>query len=242
MCNLAEDGDQFEQENCERIREILPRYEQFWREHLVPLRRPNSIRIRPGIDPNLEQMAQCHYTSATTLVSVRNRMDSSDTATPNDVFLDLCRAAENALKTVEAFRSLYRECTHQVSRVSTQSIESAAGKVLPYRNRVHESLLGEWQSEDGERLVPKLEYLERYKLWSSLETADPQHMIRVQQLYSNMYQALRSAMCDAWDGMLSESPTLLESSSYRALLAANPSRAPGREYTETLLSSNTQDC
>lgn len=62
---LAEHGDGNEKEWGSKIEPTFPRYEQLWREHVVPLTfrvlNPENLYMRPSLKPHLRRLGTAHY-------------------------------------------------------------------------------------------------------------------------------------------------------------------------------------
>lgn len=60
---ILADGDALEKCYWAQLQPYFHRYETFWRIHVFPLRRPEHLQFREGIDPEFEGMAMCHYSA-----------------------------------------------------------------------------------------------------------------------------------------------------------------------------------
>lgn len=68
-------GDEIERSNWERLQPYIHRYEAVWQVLVAPLRAPNSIMFRDGIDEDFEEFAMCHYTTYVNLARALNKME-----------------------------------------------------------------------------------------------------------------------------------------------------------------------
>src|SRR6476661_9529661 len=75
--NLHLNGDPFEKKYWGTLAADFPNYEVLWREVIEPLRVAGGINLRPGIELNLERLAQVHYSLFVDLAYAKEALSSA---------------------------------------------------------------------------------------------------------------------------------------------------------------------
>lgn len=105
-------GDEIERDNWELLKAYIHRYETVWRLLVVPLRSAGSIYLRDGLDEALEEFAMCHYTTYVNVARASEKIEAcaDDFKFSEEIWANMHRAAEVAIKAVFAFRTIYKDC------------------------------------------------------------------------------------------------------------------------------------
>jgi hypothetical protein len=140
--SLLSHGDQLEKETWTKLEPYLSKYEAVWRMHVVPLRSPGSIYLRSGIDPNLETFAMNSYTAYVNMTRALGKIESNadDLKFSEEIWANLQRAVEVAIKAAKAWSQFYRDRTKKDARINTAQLDSAEISVKVYRNRLHDPI------------------------------------------------------------------------------------------------------
>jgi hypothetical protein len=155
---IRSDGDQIERDNWELLAPHIHHYEIVWRLLVASLRSPGSIYLRDGIDEVFEEFAMCHYTTYLNLARALAKIDASadDLKFLEEIWANMHRASEVAIKGVAAFRTIYKDCVmpRQNPAVNTLQLEKLEGGLKKYRNILHDPIMGT-AKDQGVRLVPR---------------------------------------------------------------------------------------
>src|ERR1700722_8147724 len=160
-------GDQLEMETWAQMQPYLSKYEIVWRMHVVPLRVPDSIYLRFGIDPNLERFAMNNYTAYVNMTRALKKIDEKieDLKFSEEIWANLQRAVEVAIKAATAWSDLYRDCIGTDAKINTADLDGAENEIKMYRNRLHDPILATLKDEYGHRMIPERDKIEKYDLW-----------------------------------------------------------------------------
>ena len=209
--SLLARGDEIEQQTWPELRQFIPHYEKFWAFYVYPLRSQGSIYFRRGIDTDLEWMASLNYSMYVSLGRGHGKIAKGADGFEffEEIYSDLYRSCELARKTVKKFDGIYRDCLQKNRRVSTRSLEAVDENLRMYRNLLHDGIVGTIK-RNGQRLIPKRSCLHQYGLWSKMRyeyrAAD---FVPAETQLLNDFQALCSAIEDAWKQMVTCHPVLL---------------------------------
>ncbi len=236
MAILKTHGDTMEKQLWPELRDRFPLYEMFWQQHVFKLREHEHGVIRADVHAQLELMAQAHYKC---LVSLSIALDNKDNP-PERVFSSLQNASKRARTVIDHFNWVYNYCTGNAGNAMDPAAIIAFGTgMAPYRNLVHEDLIGLRVDEaTGKALLPMSDKLGKYTRWSSLRTADPVDFMEVDQYIADAFEELCSLINAAWQGMLDVSKAILDSPRYVDLLPARAVAVP--TAGDIVLTSNTQ--
>jgi hypothetical protein len=148
----------------------ISKYEILWQMHVEPLRDPGSIDLREGIDPDFELFAMNHYSAYVNLVRAREKIEvkSDDLGFAEEIWAQLQRTVEVAIKQAEAFADVYADVTKKKSRVRTDKLRGLESSIKEYRNILHEPIQASVKTADGVRLIPRRESLQKYKRWTDV--------------------------------------------------------------------------
>jgi hypothetical protein len=148
----------------------ISKYEILWKMHVEPLRNPGSIDLRDGIDPDFEVFAMNHYSAYVNLVRALEKIEvkSDDLGFAEEIWAQLQRAVEVAIKQADAFADIYLDVTKKKPHVRTGKLRELEGSIKEYRNILHEPIQASVKNADGIRLIPRRETLEKYKRWTNV--------------------------------------------------------------------------
>jgi len=218
--SLLSHGDQLEQGTWATLEPYLSKYEVVWRTHVVPLRIPGNIYLRPGINTNLERFAMNNYTAYVNMTRALSKIESrpDDLKYAEEIWANLQRAVEVAIKAAKAFSDFYRECTKEEVKISTQQLDSAEASVKVYRNRLHDPILGTVKDESGARLIPKRDKIEKYNLWTKvMYDCDLSDFVPVESQLRDDFYRVCSSLQDFWAQIERLSGDLLQNAEYLLL-------------------------
>lgn len=164
-------GDQIERDNWDLLKPYIHHYESVWLFLVVPLRSPDSIYLRDGIDEQFEEFAMCHYTTYVNVARALQKINAAadDLKFAEEIWANLHRAVEVAIKAVDSFRAIYMDCVMPRRRpeVSTAELDRIESSLKKYRNMLHDPIIGTTK-ENGFRLLPRREVIERYHRWTTI--------------------------------------------------------------------------
>jgi len=222
--SLLSHGDQLEKETWSKLEPYLSKYEVVWRMHVVPLRETDSIYLRPGIDADLETFAMNNYTAYVNMTRALDKIDSNadDLKYAEEIWANLQRAVEVAKKAADAFSKVYGECTRTGTRINTQQLDSAEASVKIYRNRLHDSIRATLKDEDGTRLIPRRDKLEKYSHWTkAMYDHDLSDFVPVESQFRGDFSRVCSSLQDLWTQIERLSEGLLQNAEYKRRSAAS---------------------
>jgi hypothetical protein len=215
---LGLDGDEIECTNWQRLSPYVHRYEPVWRVLVAPLRAPNSIMFRNGIDEQFEEFGMCHYTTYVNLARALNKIEAKleDFKFAEEIWANLHRAAEVASKAVDAFRKIYLECTipRQRSKVNTSKLQALEAALKKYRNTLHGPMIGT-AKRDGVRLLPRRERLDQYHRWTAIMyRQNTEDFIAVEELLWADFRSLCSVLQSVWGEILQDCERIVGSDTF----------------------------
>jgi hypothetical protein len=216
---LLNDGDDVEKATWPHLVDFFPHYEVFWQTHIVPLRNPDSIYPRRGIDEDFEFLAMRHYSTYVNLADAYERVlggrREDRLRFPDDIYASLHRAADLALEVVKGFKHICETCLHRKEKVDTSSIESLMTRISVYRNLIHEEFPAIRVDADGRRHIPCPEKLGEYRKWTDvLYNARSEDFVDVGTQLVNDFRALSSAIETSWKTMCELSGPLVADQEY----------------------------
>jgi hypothetical protein len=216
--SLLRHGDELETETWAKLEPHLSKYELVWRMHVVPLRAPGSIYFRSGIDPNLETFAMNNYTAYVNIARALGKIESKadDFKFAEEIWANLQRAVEVALKAVKAFSDFYRDCTRKEARINTERLDSAETSVKIYRNRLHHPVLATLKDANEIRLIPKRDKIDKYDLWTKVMfDPDLSDFVPVEAQLRDDFSRVCSSLQDFWAQIERISVELLHNAEYQ---------------------------
>lgn len=221
--SLVSHGDQLERDTWAKLEPYLSKYEIVWRMHVVPLRSPGSIYLRPGIDADLEIFTMNNYTAYVNMTRAMEKIESNadDLKYAEEIWANLQRAVEVAKKAADAFSKVYSECTRKDARINTQQLESAEASVKVYRNRLHEPIPATLKDEHGTRLIPRRDKLEEYSRWTEVMfDHDLSDFVSVESQLRDDFSRVCSSLQDLWTQIERLSEDLVTNEKYKARSSA----------------------
>jgi hypothetical protein len=221
--SLLSHGDQVERETWAELQPYLSKYEVVWRMLVVPLRAPGSIYLRPSINSELEAFAMNNYTAYVNMARALSKIEhkADDLKFSEEIWANLQRAVEVAIKAAKAFSDLYRNCTRKEAKISSQQLDSAETSVKIYRNRLHDPILATLKDENGTRLIPKRDKIERYNLWTKVMfDCDLTDFVPVERQLRDDFFRVCSSLQDFWTQIEKLSAELLQNAEYQRRTAA----------------------
>ena len=230
---LLRHGDELETETWTALEPYLSKYEEVWRMHVVPLRAPGSIYFRPGIDPNLETFAMNNYTAYVNMARAFWKIESNadDLKFAEEIWANLQRAVEVAIKAAKAFSDFYRDCTRNEARINTERLDSAETSVKIYRNRLHDPVLATLKDENGIRLIPKRDKIDKYNLWTKVMfDRDLSDFVPVETQLRDDFSRVCSSLQDFWAQIEKLSVELLHNAEYQRRTPATVSSGMDVRY------------
>lgn len=238
---IPANGDQIEREKWDLLKPYIHRYETVWLFLVVPLRSPNSIYLRDGIDEEFEEFAMCHYTTYVNLARALEKISAAadDFKFAEEIWANMHRAVEVAIKAVHSFRAIYMHCVmpRRKPDVSTAELEKVEGSLKKYRNMLHDPIIGTTK-ENGFRLLPRRELIQRYHRWTTIMyRRKPEDFLSVDSLLRSDFSSLCSTLQTVWKQMeaafndLQKNETFLKRRSAgisgTLISTANPNAASG---------------
>jgi hypothetical protein len=190
---------------------------------VVPLRIPDSIYLRSGINADLERFAMNNYTAYLNITRALSKIESNadDLKYAEEIWANLQRAVEVAKKAADAFSKVYGECTRKDIKINTQQLDSAEASVKVYRNRLHDPIPATLKDEHGTRLIPKRDKLEKYSLWTKvMYDCDLSDFVPVESQLRDDFFRVCSSLQDLWAQIERLSQDLLQNAEYQRRSAA----------------------
>jgi hypothetical protein len=220
--NLTRLGDDLEKRNWNDFRRLIPHYETFWQMHVYPLRVPGSIWFRDGLDPTFESLAVANYSAFAALCRARQKifLQHERYKFVEELYGYLQRACEIAVKLVARFEDLFVSIMSTKSGVSDRELMIFIQTRLDeYRNRLHEPLMATPKDSDGQRLIPKWEFLQKYTNWTNvMYHYDEAHFVRADIQLKTDFRAACSRIEDIWKAMCEASGPMLSRTDYNRRL------------------------
>jgi hypothetical protein len=170
MPNLTDNGDSVEKSTWPLMKSYVSKYETLWQMHVEPLRNPGSIALRQGIDPDFEFFAMNHYSAYINLVRSREKIEikSDDLGFAEEIWAQLQRVVELAIKQADAFDRIYLDATKNKPGVDTTNLHKLQSSIGEYRNILHDPIQASIKNADGIRLIPRRDTLQKYKRWTDV--------------------------------------------------------------------------
>jgi hypothetical protein len=231
--SLLSHGDQLEMETWAQMQPYLSKYEVVWRMHVVPLRVPASIYLRFGIDPNLERFAMNNYTAYVNMTRALKKIDEKieDFKFSEEIWANLQRAVEVAIKAATAWSDLYRDCIGLDPKINTAQLDSAENDIKIYRNRLHDPIPATLKDEYGHRLIPERDKIEKYERWTEvMYGCDLFDFVPVERQLRNDFSRVCSALQGFWAQIEKASINLSQSAEYQKRIAAAALFEPGSPF------------
>jgi hypothetical protein len=224
---LQDDGDEIERTSRERLRSYIHRYEDIWLLLVEPLRASRSIMFRDGIDEDFEEFAMCHYTTYVCLARALDKIERQpeDLKYSEEIWSNLHRAAEVAVKAVGAFNEIHLACTtpRRKAKIDTVGLQKIEIVLKKYRNTLHDPVIGTAKL-NGVRLVPRPDRLDHYHRWTTIMYhRRDDDFVPTEELLRSHFRSLTSALEGVWGEILHAGADL---SGSREFLSR---RAAGRE-------------
>ena len=184
---------------------LVPHYEEFWQLYVYPLRSSNSIWFRNGVDPQLEDIAIASYSAYAALARARQKIFSrhEEYRFLEELYAAVQRSAEIGVKLLSLFAAFFTATVHRPSPVSPAHLEQLIdGRLKLYRNLLHDSMLAMPKDDQWRRLVPKPEYIDHYRRWTTvMYWFDPSHFVVAGEQLKNDFRATCSLLEDGWKRM-----------------------------------------
>jgi len=231
--SLLRDGDELEKGTWTELERYLSKYEVVWRMHVVPLRAPGTIYLRAGINPNLEIFAMNNYTAYVNMARALEKIgrNADDLKFAEEIWANLQRAVEVALKAAQAFSELYCDCTRKEAKFNSEQLDRAETSVKIYRNRLHHPILATLKDENLTRLIPKRDKVDKYDLWTKVMfDRDPSDFVPVESQLRDDFSRVCSSLQDFWAQIEKLSVELLQNPEYQERMAAGMPSGGGERY------------
>jgi hypothetical protein len=201
------------------MKSYISKYETLWQMHVEPLRNPGSIDLRDGIDPDFESFAMNHYSTYVNLVRALEKIEvkSDDLGFAEEIWAQLQRAVEVAIKQAEAFTKIYFDVTKKKPRIGTAKLQELESSIKEYRNILHEPLQASIKSPDGIRLIPRRDALQKYKRWTDVmyHREDEDFVPVDAELWAD-FNRVCGILRGFWSDIEQESREILENKKYLA--------------------------
>lgn len=215
---LARKGDETERRYWRHLSTLVPHYELFWRYHVFPLRVPNQIWFRDGLDQHFQAVAIANYSTFVSLGRARHKIfvNHESYKFVEEHYAALQRSCELGKKLIQRFDDLYDSLTGRRSSVSVAKLDQFIEKRLDqYRNLLHDEMLSTPKDERKRRLIPKFEKINDYRNWTTvmyhLNRSD--FVVASDQLKAD-FMATCSRLEDAWEQMCKASAGILRLNEY----------------------------
>jgi hypothetical protein len=227
---LELDGDAIEQKTWCELSPFFPHYEEFWRQHLYPLRVPGSVQIRSEVDDEFQELAANHYTAYVSLTRAQRKLpllNEEDYLFPDEVYWHFYRTIECAGEVVRLFSEICRDCLKAAPHVNTGPLGRVEERIRPYRNLIHAPIQAVAADDANNVLIPRPEKVHLYTKWSdTLNASSHSDFVDARQQLNNDFRALSSALETAWSEMCSLSDGLSASQRYRERRGAGVKSLP----------------
>jgi hypothetical protein len=228
---ISKDGDEIERNNWEGLKQYAHRYEDVWRILVAPLRAPDSIWFRDGIDKDFEEFAMCHYTTYVNLARALDKLLSrrDDLKFADEIWSNMQHSAEVATKAIDAYKKIHLACSmpRRNPRINTTRLEDIKGVLKKYRNSLHDPIIGT-AKRNGVRLWPKQERLDQYHYWTSvMYHRREDDFVPVEDLLRSHFQSLTSALQGVWGEILMGCDQLKHATEFRNRRAAGVTSSMG---------------
>ena len=217
--SLTDYGDVLERGTWPTMQAHISKYEILWQMHVEPLRNPGSIDLRDGIDPDFELFAMNHYSAYVNLVRALEKIEvkSDDLGFAEEIWAQLQRSVEVAIKQADAFANIYGDVTKKKSHVQTGKLHQLEGSIKEYRNILHEPIQASVKTADGTRLIPRRESLQKYKRWTDvMYHRNESDFIPVGAELRSDFNRVCGILQAFWSHIEEESESILENNKYLA--------------------------
>jgi len=229
---LGSEGDKIERDHWGHMRKLIPHYEMFWQRYVYPLRATGSIWFREDVDSDLESIAIASYSTYAALARARRRIYSSHERYQylEELYAAVQRSAEIGVKLSNQFITFHRTMTRDPSPVSAGPLEEfQEHRLKRYRNLLHDAMLAMPKDEHGRRLIPKPEYIEKYRLWTTvMYDLSPAEFVVAGDQIKDDFRATCSLLQEAWKNMSDAYEDLLGHSEFKTALSK------GRDVTDSM--------
>jgi hypothetical protein len=215
--SLTEHGDVLERQTWPTMQAYISKYEILWQMHVEPLRNPGSIDLREGIDPDFEIFAMNHYSAYVNLVRALEKIElkSDDLGFAEEIWAQLQRAIEVAIKQAEVFAKLYFDVTGKRPHLRTGKLRELEGSIKEYRNILHEPMQASVKNSDGTRLIPRREVLQKYKRWTNvMYHRNEEEFVAVDSELRADFNRVSGVLQGMWADIEKESKKILENNKY----------------------------
>jgi hypothetical protein len=242
LVSLSESGDAMEREWWPQLQLYVSKYEVLWRMHVEPLRTQGSIYLRDGIDKDFEIFAMNHYTTYVNLARAFDKIErrSDDLKYPEEIWSNLQRAAEVALKATQAFGRIYRKCTRAEPRINTAKLDNAVESIKEYRNLLHHPMRGTLKDSEGTRLIPRREKMEKYFLWTTvMHHCDDSDFVPVETQLQKDFAHLCAVLQGVWSQVEDASHRLAKNREYLTRRAAGKAGTPSASVFNPVAASGS---
>jgi hypothetical protein len=208
---LLQDGDSFEKNSWPALNYYFPHYELFWQLHIYPLRAKGTILLRDDVDGDFQLLAMRHYSTYVNLARANEKIESRVDRLRffDEIYANLHRSCELAIKVVESFRNIHERCTGSTPDVRDSPLSDMEAKLRTYRNLIHEPLSAYVTGVDDCIRIPRREHMEKYRLWTSV-LYHPQHeeFENIEVQLKDDFRALCSGLEQVWKEMCEASKSL----------------------------------
>jgi len=210
---LAQLGDKDARGYWGHLRKLVPHYEAFWQRFVFPLRSANSIWFREGVEPALEEVAITSYSTFLALARARQRIFTKheNYRFIEELYAALQRAPELGIKLVKHFLDYRDTLTNERCDLSPAQLEQHIdGHLKKYRNLLHDAIISMPKEENGQRLIPKPDFIDSYKSWNqTMYHFDREHFVVAAVQLKSDFRATCSALEDVWKRMSEEYDKLI---------------------------------
>ena len=207
------------------------------------LRCAESIYLRNGLDDDFETLAMCNYTTFVNVARAFQKIEnkSEDFKFSEEIYANLQRAAEVAIKTVDVFRKIYAECLNRKPKVSRAALQRIKGSFMTYRNILHDPILATVKNS-GVRQIPCRDKVGKYRRWTTaMFERDPEDFISVEMQLRNDFAALCSSLQSTWAEMSEASKDLANNPQYVKRRSMGVSRTQGSTAVRLFASGTSTD-
>jgi hypothetical protein len=216
------------------MRLLVPHYETFWRLYVFPLRSSTSIWFRNGVDAQLEDIAIASYSTYASLARARQKICTrpEEFRFLEELYAAVQRSAEIGVKLLNQFAAFYTALRHRPSSASSAPLEQLIeGRLRLYRNLLHDAILAMPKDDHRRRLIPKPEYIDQYRRWTTVMYGFTRsHFVVAAEQLRNDFRATCSLLEEGWKRMSEASDDLKDLPEFEAALSKG-SDGPALLYT-----------
>jgi hypothetical protein len=158
-----------------------------------------------------------NYTAYVNMARAWQKINNDDELKfPEEIWSNLQRTVEVAIKAADAFSRLYRECMGNEFKIDTQKLDKTEASVKEYRNRLHDPMQGTLKDEQGVRLIPLREKIEDYYRWTTvMYEPNLSDFVSVQSQLSADFFLVCSSLQDLWTQIELALPILVKNRRYQ---------------------------